>query len=159
MRVLSISFLVVLVDQVSKYMVRRYIGLGDQISVIPGLFNLTYVQNTGAAWGILAGFSSGLIVLSLIMLLVLIVFRTRLIENMLINEISLALMIAGIVGNLIDRIKLGYVVDFLDFYLKPVASHFPSFNVADSSICVGVGLYIISQLFQNKIETASELTE
>ena len=157
MLVLCLSFLVVLLDQATKYVVRVNIDLGDQIPVISGFFNITYVQNTGAAWGILSGYGFALIILSVIMLSVLIIFRQHLIEGRLINEIALAFMIAGIIGNLIDRLKFGYVVDFLDFYIQPIPSHFPAFNVADSSICIGVALYVIAQLFQGQSKTADEI--
>lgn len=144
MLVLSISFLVAILDQLTKFAVRENIQLGSQISVVPGFFNLTYVQNTGAAWGMLTGWGFFLITLSVLMLIVLVVFRRHIIEDILVHKIAMGLMIAGIVGNLIDRIRLGYVVDFLDFYCRLYEPHFPSFNVADSAICIGVGLYLVS---------------
>lgn len=144
MLVLSISFLVAFLDQLTKFAVRANIQLGSQISIIPGFFNLTYVQNTGAAWGMLTGWGFFLISLSILMLVVLVVFRRQIIEDIIVHKIAMGLMIAGIVGNLIDRVRLGYVVDFLDFYCGIYQAHFPSFNVADSAICIGVGLYLIS---------------
>ena len=80
-----------------------------------------------------------------IMLAVLVTFRRSFLTDTLTHRIASGLMIAGIMGNLGDRLRLGYVVDFLDFHLGD--SHFPSFNVADSAICIGVGLYILSQVF------------
>ncbi|OVE75398.1 signal peptidase II [bacterium E08(2017)] len=144
MLMLFISLGVTILDQLTKYLVVRNIAFGETITIIPCLLNLTFIRNTGAAWGMLSGFSNMLIVLSFVMLIVLIVFRRHLIEDRVVHKVSLALIIAGIIGNLIDRIRLGYVVDFIDFYWHPTNSHFPSFNVADSAICIGVFLYILT---------------
>jgi signal peptidase II len=149
MLVLCLSFAIVIIDQFTKHLVLAGVSRSTPIEVIPGFFSITHVRNTGAAWGILAGFGDGLIILSVVMLFVIIVFRRHIIGNLLLDRLSMALMIAGIIGNLIDRIKLGYVVDFLDFYLGS-SPHFPSFNVADSAICVGVVLYLISHFMQVK---------
>ena len=142
MLILIISFTVAVIDQITKHLVRSHFVVGDRITVIPGFFNLTYVRNTGAAWGILSGLNHWLIVLSVVMLALLVVFRRSFLTDSLIHRIAAGLMIAGIVGNLVDRFRLGYVVDFLDFH---PGFTFPSFNVADAAICVGVGLYMISQ--------------
>jgi len=144
MLVLCLSFAVVFFDQVTKHVVRSYLGLGESVPVIPGLLDFSYVQNTGAAWGMLRGLNNWLVVLSVAMLLVILTFRRFFITHALLHRIAMGLMIGGIVGNLIDRLRLGYVVDFIDFHLK--SSHFPAFNVADSSICIGVGLYVVFQL-------------
>jgi len=143
MLILCMSFCIALLDQVTKYLVKLKL-LAGQISVIPDFFDLRYVQNTGAAWGIMQGLNNWLVLLSLIMLVAIIIFRRSLIGDSLLNRIVTGLLVGGIIGNMIDRIKLGYVVDFLDFYWRN--HHFPAFNVADSAICAGVGLYIISQV-------------
>jgi signal peptidase II len=144
MLILSLSFVIALLDQVTKFLVRRHFVLGDRLPVLPGAFNLTYVQNTGAAWGIFAGLGIWLIALSFVMLVVIVAFRHHLITHPVLHRVCVGLIIAGIVGNLVDRIRLGYVVDFLDFYWR--THHFPAFNVADSAICTGVGLYMLSQV-------------
>ncbi len=159
MLVLCISLVVTFLDQVTKYAVTCNVAFGDQIPLIPGLLNLTYVRNTGAAWGIFAGFSGMLIVLSFVMLSLLIFCRRHFMEDTLIHKISMGLIISGIVGNLIDRVRLEYVVDFIDFYWFLTDSHFPSFNVADSAICVGVGLYLISTIPRDKKEPDVVLAE
>ena len=148
MLILTISFVIAIIDQLTKSIIRTHVTPGDMITVIPGFFSITYIRNTGAAWGILAGLNGLLIILSLVMLVVLIIFRKSFITDTLLHKISAGLMIAGIVGNLIDRIRLGYVVDFLHFYIEK--HQFPSFNVADSAICIGVTLYIISQFINQK---------
>ena len=145
MLILTLGLTIAFLDQVTKELVRGHFLVGDQLPMIPGFFNLTYVRNTGAAWGMMSGLNGWLIVLSIIMLAVLVIFRRSFLTNTLTHRVASGLMIAGIIGNLIDRLRLGYVVDFLDFHLG--ASHFPSFNVADSAICIGVALYILSQVF------------
>ena len=152
MLILILSFTIVILDQFTKHLIRSNMTIGDMITVIPGFFSITYIRNTGAAWGMMSGFNSLLILLSVVMLAVLVIFRRSFITDTLIHKIAAGLMIAGIVGNLIDRMRLSYVVDFLHFYIGK--HQFPSFNVADSAICIGVGIYIISQLFEKK-ETAT----
>ena len=155
MLILTLSFSLALLDQVTKYLIRKNLVPGECIEIIPGLFNISYVRNTGAAWGMLSGFGDLLIILSLVMLFVLVFFRKHFLTDTLMHRIATGLMLAGIIGNLIDRIRLGYVVDFLDFHWH--MHHFPSFNVADSAICVGVGLYMISQVFlENRASADAE---
>ena len=145
MLALCVSFLVALLDQITKSLVGQNLRVGGSIPVIPGFFDLRYVQNTGAAWGMFEGFSGWLIVISIVMLVVIVVFRRSFVMDALIYRLTMGLLVGGIVGNLIDRVRLGYVVDFLDFYWR--GHHFPAFNAADAAICVGVGLYVISQRF------------
>jgi signal peptidase II len=91
--------------------------------------------------------------ISVVMLLLMVVFRKSFLSDSLIDRICLGCIAGGIVGNLIDRIRLQYVVDFLDFYYK--THHFPAFNVADSSICIGVFLYAVSQFITTRRQVAS----
>ena len=120
----------VVFDQATKHLVRRHFSLHESRPVIRGFFSLTYVQNRGAAWGILAGWRVALVALAAVMLFVLARYREKIFGPRAIGRISFVLLVAGIIGNVIDRVWLGYVVDFLDFYVG--ASHFPAFNVADS---------------------------
>lgn len=144
MLVLCLSLILTVLDQVSKTWVIHH--LPDRgITVLAGWFDLRRVHNTGAAWGVFQGFSDGLIVLSLVMLVLIIVFRRSFLTDTVVHQVAMGCMVGGILGNLIDRIRLGYVVDFLDFYRGDW--HFPAFNVADMAICIGVGLYMITQIF------------
>lgn len=145
MLALCLSFAIVLLDQLTKHWVRAHFYPGQTTPVLDGLFNLSFVRNTGAAWGLLGGCNAWLVIVSLVMLALLVIFRKRFLNDTLVHRIALGLMVGGIVGNLCDRIKLQYVVDFLDFYWRQ--SHFPSFNVADSAICIGTGLYVLSSFF------------
>ena len=92
----------------------------------------------------LGGLNGWLALFSVIILVAIVRFRRAFLSDILIHRLALGLMIGGIVGNLIDRLRLQYVVDFLDFHWG--IHHFPAFNVADASICVGVGLYVLSSL-------------
>ena len=148
MLVLLLSVAIVILDQVTKQWVTMRFYLGESLPVIAGYFNLAYVRNTGAAWGMLGGLNGLLVGLSVVVLLILIFFRRAFLTDSLIHRLALALMIGGIVGNLLDRVRLQYVVDFLDFCWQ--SHHFPAFNVADSAICVGVGLYMVTALFPSK---------
>ncbi len=146
MLVLILGLVVVLLDQWTKLWVRAdFIYGGDPHAVIPGFFNLVYVRNEGAAWGMLGGQMPILILLSAVVLVLLAVYHRKVLNPTLDHRIALGLMVGGICGNLIDRIRVGWVTDFLDFYIGPY--HWPSFNVADSAICIAVGLYMLSSLW------------
>ncbi len=149
---LCIAFSIALSDQITKFLVLSGFELHESVTIIPGLFDLRYIRNTGAAWGIFAGGHLWLALLSVVMLGVIVVFRRSFLTNSLLDRICLGLIIGGIVGNLVDRVRLQYVVDFLDFYWR--THHFPAFNIADSAICVGVGLYIISQVLTARRHSA-----
>ena len=150
MLILILGICVTFLDQLTKFLIRSNLTLGQEVSLVSGFFSLTYVRNTGAAWGMLAGLGSWLIAISVLMLFVLIVFRHSFMTDSRVDRVAVGLMIAGIAGNLIDRLRLGYVVDFLDFFWRD--HHFPSFNVADSAICTGVGLYIFTQFLMARRE-------
>ena len=154
MVVLALILGMTVLDQVTKLLVMRYFELGQSVPIVPGLFSLTYVRNTGAAWGMFGGFNGALIVVSIVVLVLLALFHRRLMGNTPVRELSLALLASGIIGNLLDRLRFNFVVDFLDFYWTH--HHFPTFNIADSAICAGVALYAISVImFQKHVSTQS----
>lgn len=145
--------LIILIDQVTKGIVQSKFFLGETVPVIEGLFNFTYVKNPGAAFGFLANASIEIRQFMFLLLpviaclwLVILIWKTRH-ENFLLC-ISYSLILAGAIGNLIDRFSMGYVVDFLDFYYGK--NHFPAFNIADSSITIAAFLLIID--FINEIK-------
>ncbi|MBW2995606.1 signal peptidase II [Candidatus Woesearchaeota archaeon] len=126
---------VVLIDQLTKFLTRRYIIVNESIPVIKNILRLTYRQNTGAAFGILQDQNLFLIIVSFIVLAGAIYFCLKSKEFLL--RLLLSLLSAGIIGNLIDRIVFGYVIDFIDFRIWPV------FNIADSIITLTIiGLII-----------------
>ena len=145
MLVLILGLVITVLDQVTKYVVRLTFAVGESHPVIHGFFDLTYVRNTGAAWGILGGQNASLTILSIVMLAAILIFRRSFLSDTWEHRLALGLMVGGIVGNLMDRLRLGWVTDFLDFYCR--GYHWPSFNVADAAICVGVGIYILSSMW------------
>lgn len=145
MLVLILGLVITVLDQVSKYMVRLTFAVGESRPVIQDFFDLTYVRNTGAAWGILGGQNASLTILSVVMLAAILIFRRSFLSDTWEHRVALGLMVGGIVGNLMDRLRLGWVTDFLDFHYR--GYHWPSFNVADSAICIGVGIYILSAMW------------
>jgi signal peptidase II len=160
-----VCFLII-ADQLTKGWVQSSFQLWESQPVIDGFFNFTYVQNKGAAFGM--GSDAGSIPRAIMFLFLPTVF-TFWVIYMLIKTIkgawhmslAYALIVAGAVGNLIDRFWLGYVVDFLDFYYK--SSHFPAFNIADSCITVAAFILIIDMIINGKknqeISPKTEQTE
>ncbi len=141
---------VISLDQTTKWLVHQGMDLHQSTQVIPGLLNLTHVRNTGAAFGLLATPSPGLRTATLaafsaiaIGVILWVWVRNRPAPGLFIS--SLALILGGAVGNLIDRIRLGEVIDFVDVHWR--SYHWPAFNVADSAITIGVGLLIVHLLF------------
>jgi signal peptidase II len=128
-------------------------ALHEQQNIIPGVFDLVYVTNTGAAFGFLAGSKNLLrqaffVAVAIIALIVIVFAYGHLKRQGRIFVYALGLIAGGAVGNLIDRLRFGSVVDFLDFYLG--SYHWPAFNVADSAITVGVALFLLGTLLQHQ---------
>ena len=152
--VLFITFFVILVlDQWTKYLVQQRLLLHQIVKVIHGFFNLTHLRNTGGAFGIFGGEKGGVgslffIVVSFIAIGCILYFFLKLKENEKVLSLSLSLILSGAVGNLIDRFMYGEVVDFLDFYL--FSYHWPAFNIADSAITIGISLMAFELLIQDK---------
>lgn len=147
---LLIFTLIILADQISKFIIKAYFepdASYKSITVIKGFFTIRYVKNQGAVWGIFSNPSHSIIpklitVLSAIALVIVIYYFLKIHSRCIWELVSLSFIIGGAVGNIIDRIVQGYVVDFLDVYIKNL--HWPTFNVADSFISIGVIILIIS---------------
>ena len=153
-----IAFLVIITDQLTKHWIMSGFAIHDQRIIIPGFFNLVYVTNTGAAFGLLAGSKTLLrqlffVGVALFALGVISYAYSQLRNQGRLFVLALGLIAGGAVGNLIDRLRFGSVVDFLDFYLGNY--HWPAFNVADSAITVGVTLFILGTLQQHLREKRS----
>jgi len=145
-RVLLIAALILALDQATKTLVLQSLGPKENLIVIDGFFRLVNWGNTGAAWSFFHDRNEVLKWVSATALLGLIFWRRHFHIQTLLGQISLGLICGGIAGNLVDRIVRHQVVDFLRFYLITSAGKergFPAFNVADSAICVGVGLLIL----------------
>lgn len=128
-------------DRVSKYIALKSLVSGESVKVIPDIFHITLVLNNGAAFGVLRNFAAFFIIFSIaaIAFIILIIHRNPGLDA--VSAFSLALVMGGAAGNLVDRIKFGYVIDFLDFRVWPV------FNIADSCISIGVALIAFSYIF------------
>ncbi|MDT8441639.1 MAG: signal peptidase II [Desulfuromonadales bacterium] len=159
LRILTIVNLIILpLDQATKLYVDARFLLHESVSVIPGLFQLTYVRNKGAAFGILADSAVRIpffITITVLALAGILWYLRQLHDRQWLTVFALSLVFAGALGNLIDRIRLGEVIDFLDVYWGRY--HWPAFNVADSAITVGVTLLIVDMLreeYRRKHHTA-----
>jgi signal peptidase II len=144
-----LSTVVLFLDQIVKMLIRPKLGLYESISLIPGFFSLTRIHNTGAAFGLMDGvdFPFKAAVLALVQTTALIglaVYISAIASDQRLTRTGLALVIGGAAGNLIDRVRFGYVLDFFDFYWR--GWHFWAFNVADAAISIGVVLMILEML-------------
>ena len=146
-RLLILSGVTLLLDQLTKYWIHEHSGfpLGAYppeggIEVIPGFFSLVFNINTGAAWGLFSNYGGVLALLAVAVLVSIVAFRRSLELHRPFLQISFGLIVGGIIGNLIDRLRFRYVIDFLDVHLG--FYRWPTFNIADSGIVIGVGLYL-----------------
>jgi signal peptidase II len=147
---LALSAAVLLADQAAKALVRALLPLHDSVELVPSLFSLTHVTNRGALFGILHDLGDPwrgalFTVVPLIAILLIVHFQGRTSPDDHLAQSGLALILGGAAGNFLDRVRLGQVTDFLDVYVGP--HHWPAFNIADSAICVGVGLLIADLLW------------
>lgn len=138
-------------DQLTKWLVRKEIRYGSEIPIIPGFFSLVHASNTGAAFSMLTGNNLFFILLAigaLVFLAFILIRHHQTNDNRkrltTLTQISIALLVSGILGNLVDRLMRGAVTDFLYFHIRQYS--WPSFNVADSCICIAAGLLILGSL-------------
>ena len=149
--ILGIAVLVIVLDQGSKYLVAMYLPLGGAWSPFPGtdpVFQIVYTYNTGVAFGLLKDLGPLFILIALVVIGVMIVYIRRLTGNQWLLCIALGLMLGGAIGNLIDRIRLGHVIDFLDVGIG--ATRWYTSNLADVSIVLGVILLGIATLWDER---------
>lgn len=154
---LFFSLIPLIVDIITKNIIKSTMDLYSSVPVIDGFFNIVYVLNPGAAFSFLHDMNDSyrqIFFVTVTIIAVFILFYIFAVEKSKLSITGFALIIGGAVGNLIDRIYIGKVVDFLDFYYSTY--HFPAFNVADSCITVGVSLIIIDILFLNKKKQADK---
>jgi signal peptidase II len=156
---LILSAVIILLDIWTKSLVLARIQLHEAIPVIPNFFQLVHVRNTGAAFGLGADASSRLVpillnvgAIAVFCVVVVYALRTAVTDRLL--QTGLHLILGGAVGNLLDRFRFGYVVDFLDVYIGRY--HWPAFNVADSAICIGIALLFFDMRKKPEAEVATE---
>ena len=154
---LLIPATVILLDLWTKMLVLQRLALHEAVSVIPNFFQIVHVRNTGAAFGLGANASSKLVPILLTLgaiavFCVVVVYALRSAVTDRLLQTGLHLILGGAIGNLMDRFRFGYVVDFLDVYVG--RNHWPAFNVADSAICIGIALLFLDM--RKKPATAAE---
>ncbi|MCY1038094.1 signal peptidase II [Staphylococcus nepalensis] len=147
---LFITLVILILDQITKYIITKTMQIGDSFELIPNFLNITSHRNSGAAWGILSGKMAFFYIITVVILIVLIVFYIKEAKHNLLMQVAISLLFAGALGNFIDRVLNGEVVDFVDTYI--FSYNFPIFNVADSSLTIGVLLIIIALLKDMKTE-------
>ncbi|MDU4959830.1 MAG: signal peptidase II [Sporomusaceae bacterium] len=140
MPILLLAAIVVIFDQWSKFYVQTHMHLGMSIPLVENVFHLTYVLNPGAAFGMLEHRTSFFIMVAALLVAAVVYFYPRIPPGYVLLRTGMGLQVGGAIGNLIDRVKTGYVVDFFDFRIWPV------FNIADIAIVSGVGMIIFSIL-------------
>jgi signal peptidase II len=146
---ISVAIPMLILDWSSKWLVETYITqITEVIPIIPGFFNLRHDRNTGAAFGVLAGHRILLILITIAALVFIFAYYLRFRDSRWM-QISLGFLLGGAIGNFIDRIHLGEVVDFLQFGIASKGLFWPTFNIADVSVCIGAGMLIV-YLFQNR---------
>ncbi|HVT04219.1 MAG TPA: signal peptidase II [Thermoanaerobaculia bacterium] len=159
-----VSLAIIIFDMYTKWLVTRNFDLNESRQVIPDFFQLVHVQNTGAAFGIGANSASPFVpmllnfgAIGVFTIVAIYSFRSAVSDRLL--QFGLHLILGGAIGNLIDRFRFGSVVDFLDFYvtLGGTPHHWPAFNVADSAICIGIGLLFLD-MRRRPAETEAQAT-
>jgi len=158
---LTLVLAIVACDQVSKALVVDSLGLGQSHPLVPGFLHFTLVRNTGMAFGLLSGadipFKAALVtLLSVAAMGAVAYYALKSPQNERLTRIGLSLILGGAMGNIIDRARLGYVVDFVDVFYRD--THWPAFNVADTFICIGVGLLLLDS-FRRRDEEPSPARE
>ncbi|EGQ2848749.1 signal peptidase II [Staphylococcus pseudintermedius] len=138
---LFITLIILIGDQLTKFIVRTQMTLGESFAVVPKFLYITSHRNNGAAWGILSGKMTFFYIITIIVLIALIVFYIKEAKNNMLMQIAISLLFSGALGNFIDRVSSGEVVDFIDTVI--FGYDFPIFNIADASLTIGVVLLII----------------
>jgi len=145
-----LSFIIIGFDQLTKWIIVKFMDFGESIPVIENLFYITSHRNQGAAWGILQGQMWFFYLITVIVIIFIIYYLQKYAKGRVLYGISLALMLGGAVGNFIDRLFRKEVVDFID--VKIFGYDFPIFNIADSSLTIGVILLIIAMFLEERKE-------
>ena len=150
-----VAALVILVDQVSKALILNNLPMHQSVNVIEGLFDITHIRNPGGAFGLMANMSAAtrmfvFLFLSSLAVGLLFYLYKKTPETHSFLATGFAMIFGGAIGNLIDRIRFGNVVDFLDFYIGKY--HWPAFNVADSAITIGIFIFVFHLLFKKMPE-------
>lgn len=153
----TLAVAILFLDQITKLAVLKFLPPGHECVLIDGFFKFVNWENTGAAWSMFNENNHLLAIISVVALAGLLFWRERFEINTIPGQISMGIIIGGIVGNLVDRVFRHHVIDFLRFFMYRRSGEeigFPAFNVADSAICVGVGLLVILSWIAESRKTA-----
>jgi len=146
-----ISISIILLDQVAKRLVQTKMALFQSVPVIKNVLHITYIRNSGAAFGILRGKQGFFLFTTIIALVLIFSYIRELKENNTLSALALALILGGALGNFLDRVFYGFVVDFIE-----VKINFPLFNIADSAIVIGIILIFVESFFKKKIQNTDD---
>lgn len=155
----AVAALVLLVDQVSKHLVATRLAEGQSWNIVPWLapvFRITHVTNTGAAFGLFPGWGGFFIIVAAVVIVAIILYHRHLPDGQLLVRVALGLQLGGAIGNnLVDRLRQGFVVDFIDLSFWPLHK-WPLFNLADASIVTGVTLLALLMLWEERRELSGQ---
>jgi signal peptidase II len=149
-RYYAITLLVLLLDHLTKWAVRAHMDLHSAFELVPNYLNLSYVQNSGVAFGLLSDIESVwkpyiLAAIAVVAVIIILVYSSRMPLNRKLLQVALAIILGGILGNFMDRLVHGFVVDFIEFHIYD-SFHWPNFNIADSAITIGIALLLLDTL-------------
>jgi signal peptidase II len=155
-----ITVLILIIDHFTKWIVRAKLNPDLPIEIIPGYLRFSYWENSGVAFGLFNEVASTwkpyiLAAMAIVAVAVIFIYGARMPAGRKLLQLSLAIMIGGILGNFVDRIVRGYVVDFIDFHIYD-SFHFPTFNAADSAITIGIALLLIDTIINPAMEAVAE---
>jgi signal peptidase II len=155
-----VAMLIFAVDHITKLIVRGSLGNGKVVEIIPGYLRFSYVSNSGVAFGLFDGLQSFwkpyiLAGMAVVALTVIIIYSARMPCERILLQLALAITMGGILGNFIDRIIRGYVVDFIEFHIHE-RFYWPNFNAADSAISIGIALLLLDTLIHPAMEEVAE---
>jgi signal peptidase II len=153
LRLLLTALLIIIADQLSKHFITSMLQAGESIPLIEGFLHLTFVRNPGAAFGMLPYQTIFFVIITVAVVLFIVYYYRLLSTDHRLLRFSLALLLGGAIGNLIDRLRTGYVVDFIDFKIWP-----PVFNIADSAIVIGIGLFLIAYWRDESMKSSKEMS-
>jgi signal peptidase II len=155
-----IALLILAIDHITKLIAHANLGFGQVVDIVPGYLRLSFVRNSGVAFGIFDNIQSAwkpyiLAAMAIIALTVIVFYSIRMPRDRILMQLALAITMGGILGNFLDRLFRGYVIDFIEFHIHE-SFYWPNFNIADSAISVGIALLLIDTVIHPTMEEVAE---